>query len=134
MLLGLVTGYVLLDGTGASAPHPGRDPSVQGVVAIEPALRTEPGGYVFVSLRPAGQPTAAPLAVQRLPAAALPAGFELGANQSMLGRPWPPQLEVEAHLDADGDPLTHTSSEPSARLSNVAPGARGLRLVLREGR
>jgi hypothetical protein len=130
-----VLGYGLLDRVSRS-PRPALSApraSVQGVVSVEPPLQPRPGDYVFLSLRPAGRPTAPPLAVQKLPAASLPAAFELGAGDSMLGRPWPAHLEIEAHLDADGDPLTHSGTEPSARLSDVTTGARGLRLVLRGG-
>ena len=46
-----------------------------------------------------------------------------------MGQPLPARARVEARVDADGNPLTRTASDPSARQDDVTPGMR-LRLVL----
>jgi hypothetical protein len=67
--------------------------------------------------------------VKRLPAA-FPLQFTLGSADSMMGQELPSQVRLEARLDTDGDPLTRTPQDPTARLDAVRMGTGGVRLHL----
>jgi hypothetical protein len=86
---------------------------------------------VFVTVRAAGVTSEPPVAVKRFSAARLPGAFAITTADSMLGQELPDKVYIEARLDPDGDPLTRSPSDPSARLDGVALGTTGLRLVLK---
>jgi hypothetical protein len=105
---------------------------VAGTVDIEPSLKgtVAPGGILFIFARVAGVAGGPPVAVKRLPAT-FPAAFELTDADSMMGKPLPDRLLVEARLDSDGDPTTRSPADPKARLDGVKTGRTDLRLILR---
>jgi hypothetical protein len=87
-------------------------------------------GVVFVIARPAGQEKGHPVAVKRVEGSALPATFEFGDADSMMGTPLPSALRIEARLDSDGDVITRDPSDPFAFTDNVNAGA-AVKLILR---
>jgi tetratricopeptide (TPR) repeat protein len=99
-------------------------------LAAEAQGKSPPGAVLFVIARPAGVTAGPPTAVQRLTPTAFPLAFTLDQSSSMLGQPLPARLRLEARLDADGDPLTHSPSDLHAELDDVAAGSTGLRLLL----
>lgn len=105
---------------------------VAGVIDLEPSLKAaaSPSGILFVYVRSAGASGGPPIAVKRLPAV-FPAAFELGQSDSMMGQEFPERLQVEARLDADGDPTTRAPTDPKAHLDDVKAGRTDLRLVLK---
>jgi tetratricopeptide (TPR) repeat protein len=117
-------------GAASEAGMPAR---LSGVVEVDRSARGRiaGGGIVFVTVRAAGVTTGPPVAVKRLPAAALPGAFAITSADSMLGQELPERVRIEARLDPDGDPLTRSPSDPAARLEDVKLGATGLRLVLK---
>jgi len=40
-------------------------------------------------------------------------------------------MRIEARVDSDGDPITRSAADPSARVDGVKAGASGVRLVLK---
>jgi tetratricopeptide (TPR) repeat protein len=123
-------------GAAPSAPSPtgaaGASGGVSGTVelAAEAQGKSPPGAVLFVIARPAGVTAGPPTAAQRLTPTAFPLAFTLDQSSSMLGQPLPARLRLEARLDADGDPLTHSPSDLHAELDDVADGSTGLRLLL----
>jgi tetratricopeptide (TPR) repeat protein len=116
----------------APAPAPARASAdhVSGSIEMEGGRAAPAGGIVFLTARAVGQTEGPPLAVKRLPAS-FPLSFTLGREDSMMGEPLPGELRLEVRLDADGDPLTRSAQDPSARLDAVRLGQDGLRLRLR---
>jgi tetratricopeptide (TPR) repeat protein len=118
-----------------AAPEGGAAPpgsaGLRGVIELPEALRGKvgPGALVFVTVRAAGVTQGPPVAVKRLPASSFPLEFQIDASDSMMGQALPEHARVEARVDSDGDPLTRTPGDPSARLDDVTAGTR-LRLVL----
>jgi tetratricopeptide (TPR) repeat protein len=115
----------------AGAPSPGGR-RVAGVIDLEPSLKAtaSPSGILFVYVRSAHASGGPPIAVKRLPAV-FPASFELGQADSMMGQEFPERVQVEARLDADGDPTTRAPTDPKAHLDDVKAGRTDLRLVLK---
>jgi cytochrome c-type biogenesis protein CcmH/NrfF len=114
------------------APKP-RVRTVAGVLDADLSLHIAPGATIFITLRPAGQPSGPPLAAKRLTAAAFPMAFEIGSADSMLGRDLPERLRLEARVDSDGDPITRGAGDPTATADGVSLGADGLRLTVQRG-
>lgn len=107
---------------------------ITGQIELDPALEGRAaGGVVFLMLRAPGEEAGMPLAVERLTPTSFPLRFEIGEANSMTGQPLPDEVEIEARLDSDGNPMTHPPTDPSARADRVALGTSDLRLVLREG-
>jgi tetratricopeptide (TPR) repeat protein len=104
---------------------------VAGTVDIDPSIRSTiaPGAVLFVFARQAGVVEGPPVAAKRLPAT-FPVAFELSEADSMMGQPFPDALLIEARLDSDGDPPTHSPTDPKASLDRVKAGQTNLRLVL----
>jgi tetratricopeptide (TPR) repeat protein len=108
--------------------------AVAGQIDLDPALRGRTaGGVLFLMVRAPGEEAGMPLAVERLTPTSFPLRFEIGEANSMTGQPLPDEVEIEARLDSDGNPMTHPPSDPSARADRVALGTSDLRLVLRQG-
>jgi hypothetical protein len=105
---------------------------ISGTVDIDPSLASTvpPGAVLFVFVREAGAAAGPPVAVKRLPAR-FPATFELSEADSMMGRPFPDAVLLEARLDSDGDPTTRPATDPRARIDRVKAGRTDLHLVLR---
>jgi tetratricopeptide (TPR) repeat protein len=122
-------------GDGAAGARPASASSgrrVSGTVDIDPALKSmvAPGAVLFVFVREAGVGAGPPRAVKRLPPA-FPAAFELSEADAMMGEPFPDPLLIEARLDSDGNPLTRSPTDPTARLDRVKAGRTDVHLVLR---
>jgi cytochrome c-type biogenesis protein CcmH len=133
-------------GTRGPAEAPGAPPAMAGapagdagtgglagVIELPAALasRVGPNAIVFVTVRESGASGGPPVAVKRLPASSFPLRFAIGPGDSMMGQPLPGRARVEARVDSDGDPLTRTEGDPTARLDDVPSGSSSLRLVLR---
>jgi len=109
------------------------DPSVQGVVSIEPALaaRLSPGDIVFVLARPVSG-SRMPLAVARTTVAALPYRFTL--DDSMAMAPGATisshaQVVVAARVSKSGNAVAQ-KGDVEGTSDPVAPGASGVTVVL----
>ncbi len=120
-----------------AAPRGGGAPSAQavsGTIELDPAAAAKvgPGSVLFVVARASGAQGGPPAAVKRLPAAGFPLTFSLGPEDAMIqGLPWPEKTTVEARIDADGVATTKDPADPAARAEDLAPGQKGVRLVLR---
>jgi len=116
----------------ASGP-PAKGKRLAGVVDIDPPLAAEvaPGAIVFITVREAGFGAGPPMAAKRLVATSFPLRFEITAADSMTGEAIPDDVLLEARIDADGDPLTRSPTDPRARLDEVKTGTSDVRLVLK---
>jgi tetratricopeptide (TPR) repeat protein len=123
------------DAAPSAAPPPGAAPAAAAAEAalagvVEGGGPVPPSAVLFITVRPAGAEGGPPVAVQRL-AARFPARFAITAADSMMGQELPPRVRIEARVDPDGDPLTRSPQDPSARVDGVTLGTRDVRLVLR---
>jgi cytochrome c-type biogenesis protein CcmH len=118
---------------GGPAAPPASPTSVAGQLDLDPVLRGSlpPGTPIFVTLRAAGADGGPPIAVKRLPAGSFPLAFAIGAADSMMGQELPERVRIEARADTDGDPITRSPADPTARVDDVKLGSADLRLVLR---
>ena len=120
-------------------PDPNRkiDPShhIKGVIAIHPkaADRAAPGGAVFVSVKKAdsgGQPTGAPLAVQKLTWDKDQIPFEITEENAMIaGTELTGDVVVTARYDHDGDAISKQPGDVVGQLRVKIP-ADGVKLYL----
>ena len=99
-------------------------PAPAAAAAIRVSLDGPPGpGVVFVIARPAGEAKGHPVAVKRLEASSLPATFDFGDADSMMGAPLPAAVRIEARIDSDGDIITKDPKEPFAFQDGVKSGS-----------
>jgi tetratricopeptide (TPR) repeat protein len=106
-------------------------PAVTPAAAIRVSLDGPAGpGVVFVIARPAGEAKGHPVAVKRIEASSLPATFDFGDADSMMGAPLPASLRIEARIDSDGDIITRDPREPSAFQDGVKSGS-SIKLALK---
>jgi len=129
------------EGAGAeigSPPRAGADGAgaarmVSGTVELDPSLSGQitPGTIVFITLRESGFGAGPPLAAKRLVARSFPIPFEIGSADSMRGDPIPDEALIEARADSDGDPITRSPLDPTARADDVKVGSTNLHLVLK---
>lgn len=123
-------------GTAAPSEAPQAPPAsagtarVSGVVALGLGAEPPPGGVLFVLVRPAGVTSGPPTAVKRFASPSFPLHFALSDADSMMGQPFPERFRIEALLDGDGNPMTHSAGDLSAELDNQSLGATDLRLNL----
>jgi cytochrome c-type biogenesis protein CcmH len=117
----------------AAEPAAPAGSGVAGVLDLDAGLagQVPAGSLVFVTVRAAGVESGPPVAVKRLSPDSFPVRFAIGPGDSMMGVELPARLRIEARVDPDGNPLTRSPSDPSARLDGVASGTKDLRLVLR---
>jgi hypothetical protein len=106
---------------------------VSGTVELDPSLAGQitPGTIVFITLRESGFGAGPPLAAKRLVARSFPIPFEIGSADSMRGDPIPDEALIEARADSDGDPITRSPLDPTARADDVKVGSTNLHLVLK---
>ena len=69
-------------------------------------------------------------AVNRIASATFPLTTALYDSDSTAGAALPDHMLIDARLDGDGDPLTRSRSDPSARIDGVKRGDAPIRLVL----
>jgi hypothetical protein len=60
----------------------------------------------------------------------LPAMIELTSRDSMTGAPLPPQANIDARIDFDGNAATKDPSDPAAHAHAAVPGGPTTTLVL----
>lgn len=134
----LPEGHPPIDGAPAApaaapiaAPAPASSSSSAGGVRVtldlDPAAKQRSGVVFVIARNPAGGP---PVAVKRVVATSFPFNVELTSADSMMGQSFPASFRLEARLDADGDAMTKTPSDPTAIQDGVAPGAT-VRLALK---
>ena len=101
-------------------------------VELDRAFRgtATPAGVLFVIVRAAGIENGPPVAVKRIDSANFPLTVAIDDSDSMAGAAIPRDLRIEARLDADGDPLTRSASDLSARIDGVNRDDGPIRLVL----
>ena len=85
--------------------------AVGGSLDLDPALRGQVTGVLFLIVREGGVEAGPPLAVQRIVPTSFPLRFEIGQDDSMTGDSLPEEVRVEARLDSDGDPSTRRRIE-----------------------
>lgn len=107
----------------ASAAAPVSGPSVHVTVSLSGA-NPSPNAVLFVFARAAGQTTGPPAAVKRIASPTFPLEIDLSAADSMMGRPLPDKMRIEARLDSDGNPMTRNPSDPHAAQDGVTNGAK----------
>jgi hypothetical protein len=91
-------------------------------------------GTLFIYVRPEGVTAGPPLRVKKLPAS-FPMKFEIGPGDSPMGGSLPAgRVQLSARLDADGNVMTKTPTDPVAVSEPVSAGAAGIRLHLAPGR
>jgi len=110
--------------------------SSAGTAMIEGTVRRalgEPfsGGTLFLIVRPSPVAAGPPTASKKLNPQGGVVAFDLGAQDIMLGGPWPDQVWISARLDADGDPLTKTAADwTSPTLGPFEKGTKNVEIVL----
>ncbi|HEY7461470.1 MAG TPA: hypothetical protein VIC59_06315 [Gemmatimonadota bacterium] len=118
---------------GGEAARPAGGPArVVGTIVLAPELagRTSSGAVLFVIAREPGK-AGPPVAVARLVGNRFPMAFRLDDSNLMLRESWPAALELEARLDADGDPLTRDAGDLTGRLAApIPPGQTDVRIQL----
>lgn len=124
---------------GISPPDPGRkiDPShrVRGAIRLAPKAkdRVKPSGAVFLMIRRAGadgQPTGAPLAVEKLAWSGDSIGFELTeANAMSAGTELSGDIVVMARYDQDADAISKQPGDVTGQVRAKVPADK-LELVL----
>jgi len=130
----LPEGHPPIDGAPAepaSAPAASGTPAsgagVHITLDLDPSAKQRSGIVFVIARNPAGGP---PVAVKRVVAGSFPIDVEITSADSMMGQSLPASFRLEARLDADGDAMTKTASDPSAMQEGVAPGAT-VRLALK---
>lgn len=89
------------------------------------------GAILYLFVRPAGAEAGPPLAAQRIPPNSFPMPFAIGPADAMSAAvDFPEQVTVEARLDRDGDAMSRGPDDWTARSEPIAPGSRGVVLVL----
>lgn len=120
-------------GAPAPAPAPAEAPPVLVSGTIELAEGANPEGQlIFVSLKNAARP-GPPMAAVKLPPGPFPLLFEVTAKDLIpmaAQGPLPATVQLTVRLDSDGDPMTRPDTDPSAVLSDLAPGTTGVTLQL----
>jgi hypothetical protein len=121
---GSATGAVT---TRAAAPIEGTI-----VLSAESALTRPPGAVLFLIARPQGVSGGPPLAVLRVADPEFPYAFRIGPENVMIpSMRFEGAIALSARLDADGNAMTRSAEDIStAVISSLAPGARGVKLVL----
>jgi cytochrome c-type biogenesis protein CcmH len=122
----LPPGHPQLDGGAPAAPQ---SSSLAPASSIHVTLNLDgdaksKSGVLFVIARAAGQTAGMPIAVKRLTASSFPLDVDISTADSMMGKPLPPMVSIEARLDSDGDAMTRTPGDPRAFADGVASGAK----------
>lgn len=108
--------------------------SVVVVVDLPKGVTVPQGAILFVMAREAGFDTGAPVAVKRVPAVNFPITVTLSEKDSMAGESLPGLMRIDARVDADGDPMSKSPTDPVANEDNVRPGASQVLLILTPGK
>lgn len=120
-------------GSPASAPAPSAEPAADSAPSAAPGEAVHitlnggagpypPAAVIFIIAREAGTTGGPPSAVKRVPLAAFPIKVDLSSADSMMGRPLPSKLRIEARIDSDGDPMTHDPKDPAGVADGVGLG------------
>lgn len=120
--------------TAAAPGSPATGGSVVVVVDLPRGVTVPAGAILFVMAREAGFDTGAPVAVKRVPAVNFPITVTLSEKDSMAGESLPGLMRIDARVDADGDPMSKSPTDPVANEDNVRPGAGQVLLVLTPGK
>lgn len=132
---------------GRPAPNAGGDPHAghdHGDGAVDPPVREDitgtltlgagakppAGGRIFVIARRPGVAGGPPAATAALPPK-LPATFRLGAENVMMGGPFPDKVELTVRWDADGDAMTKGEQDLwGAADQTIDKGTSGVEIIL----
>lgn len=103
---------------------------VAGSVAITPELaaKVAPGDVIWIVARPAvgGRP----VAIKKL-SPELPQDFQLSSADNPMGTaPFPERMLIKARVDKDGDPMSTSDGDLEGLVSDVVPGATGVRILV----
>jgi cytochrome c-type biogenesis protein CcmH len=102
-----------------------------GRIQLAAGVDTAAFQALFVSVRdPAGGP---PLAAKKLSPGPFPMDFTItSADRLPMGgdRPMPAQVDFTVRLDVDGDAMSRSDGEPSARIPSLAVGSAGLEITV----
>ena len=117
-------------GAPGAPPRASRGAPIRGTVRFAPGVNAPATAAVFVTARPAAG--GGLLAAIQLPASDLPRAFEIGPTDVMVqDRPFQGPIVLQARVDLDGDPLTHSPDDLVASLpAPVELGAVEVELVL----
>ena len=107
---------------------------IEGTISLsaESAATRPAGGVLFLIARPDGITAGPPLAVLRIADPKFPYAFRIGPDNVMIpSMRFEGAIALSARLDADGNAMTRSADDiSSAVISSLAPGARGVQLVL----
>lgn len=116
----------------AQAPPP--QTRLTGDVALAQGATAPANGTLFVYAKRSADGGGPPVAALRLPASGLPEAFEITDKDMMMGGDWPDQVWLQARVDTDGNPSTHSDTDmESAVLGPLSSGSKDLHLVLQPG-
>ena len=122
-------------GAQAGAPAGGGEVIVAGRAVLAPGQAVKGTETVFVSIKNPARP-GPPVAAKKFLASQLPLDFTITtADQISMGgapAPLPPNVMVTVRVDADndGNAMTKTPMDPTAKVDSVAVGTTGLELTL----
>lgn len=130
------------DRPGPSDPHaeaPAATPSdagaagaaIQGTIALAPGTVAPPGAVIFVIARAKGVTGGPPAATKRMFPGSFPAPFSLGAENVMMGGPFPDEVDLSVRLDLDGNAMTKSDADLNGSAGVVAAGTTGVVIELK---
>ncbi len=106
---------------------------LEGTIRLSESLKVEQGNVLYVIARKGTE--GPPAAVQRIENPVFPLAYSLGAKDSMVpGVPFGGPLAVKARLSRSGDAMPQPGDVEGFYPDPVAPGAKGVDIVLAQVR
>ncbi len=118
----------------AAAAAPASAQGISGRIELAEGSSAPNGSVLFIIARSGA--SGPPAAVKRITTPRFPFDFEIGPEDRMIeGIPFSGPFLISARLDGDGNATTRETGDLVAEsLGRVAPGARGVRLLLEEAK
>lgn len=100
---------------------------ISGEVTLAKGMKLPKGAVLFISARPIGG--GPPLAVAKLSESKLPAKFELGQGNSMMGGTFAGEVEITVRASQSGDPMNRQPGDLFGTLKTKV-GAEKVKIAL----
>ena len=89
---------------------------------VDPGTQVPSNGVIYIMARAAGQESGPPLAVRKVELGAFPLNAEISSADSMSGEQLPAKVHIDVRIDTDGNPMTKSPGDLTAKQDNVAVG------------
>jgi tetratricopeptide (TPR) repeat protein len=104
--------------------------AIAGTIRLGKGAEPPPGGAIFVIARLPGVTRGPPAATRKYPPK-LPLAFSLGADNVMMGGPFPNKIELTIRWDADGNAMTRGDTDLwGAADDTLTQGTTGVEILL----